>query len=247
MLEIPQSGSTGIFQKYGHFHELPGDLEVPKMASVQSAKKWQETDNGIGSVQPLWSSFFISSGQCCGLGHGRWALPNGWPGHLAFFIAWPPMVFWYWLVAGFLVITALVSWLILVAGFLVMALVPMGLLGLDVLWWTPAGMESCHGAWQFWQHGSLYSFHSQTQLWLHLWHIMAIDGPGGCMGMDSVPFVAAPGGDFMAALFMVFVVAPAFMAFVVFMATPFMVLAFMLLALAAGLDIFAMASALGLE
>ena len=67
------------------------------------------------------------------------------------------------------------------------------------------------------------------------------------MGMDSVPFVAAPGGDFMAALFMVFVVAPAFMAFAVFMATPFMVLAFMLLALAAGLDIFAMASALGLE
>ena len=82
--------------KNGHSHELPED--------------------GIGAVQAVGSIFFISNGHSAVL-----AMEDGlchcWPDYLAFFMALPLMVFWYILVAGFLVVTALASWL--VAGFLV--------------------------------------------------------------------------------------------------------------------------------
>ena len=224
--------------KNGHSHELPED--------------------GIGAVQAVGSIFFISNGHSAVL-----AMEDGlchcWPDYLAFFMALPLMVFWYilvagflvvtalasWLVAGFLVVPALDSWFILVAGFLVVPALVMGSLGLDILWCTPAGMDSVHGAWHIWQHGSTYSLWSHTQDWLHIWHAMAKDGPGGMIMASASQLVSL---DFMA-VFMVFVVVAAFMAFMAFMvlmAMPFMTLAFMELWLAAGLDILAMASSLGL-
>ena len=244
--------------KNWHCHEEPHDMEMPKMASVETAKKWPQSWIARGwhrCCASCWEHFFISNGHSAVL-----AMEDGlchcWPDYLAFFMALPLMVFWYilvagflvvtalasWLVAGFLVVPALDSWFILVAGFLVVPALVIGSLGLDILWCTPAGMDSVHGAWHIWQHGSTYSLWSHTQDWLHIWHAMAKDGPGGMIMASASQLVSL---DFMA-VFMVFVVVAAFMAFMVLMAMPFMTLAFMELWLAAGLDILAMASSLGL-
>ena len=62
---------------------------------------------------------------------------------VAGFLVVPALDSWFILVAGFLVVPALDSWFLVVPGSLVM-----GVLGLDILWCTPAGMDSVHGAWK---------------------------------------------------------------------------------------------------